>query len=335
MSTLGQFAAEMKSWFSQIDPLATTTLVQRAYRDIRKSRDWSFNVQNGVWLSPSPISTGTVTVTFLSTQVACDATAYPFWAAQATTAPPLCPLTQRQFRVTGGPIYNIVGFSPNTPSPGLGTITLDRPYTEQSASGGSYYIFQNYAAAPTLDFKRWLSWTDPINDYRFRRRNLYRTKEELDRMDPQRTSYSWPYIVATHDYTLLPGDTQMRPRFEIWPLPSQQIGYVTEWLVNGEGGVSLNSVLPPQISDETIMARARHYGHQVVANQPNVDVKVKAWHLNAMRAADAEYVDLLNKDKMADNSIFDSLVNNEDTGPVLNGPLDANFLQSHELFLIP
>jgi hypothetical protein len=328
MSLLAQLAQELKAWLPQIDPISTQTLVMRAYRDIRKARDWSFNRQNGVWLSPSPINSGTVTVTFLSNQVVADAVASPYWLAQAITQPPLGSLTQRQFRVTGGPIYNIIAYD------GVSTITLDRPYTEQSASGGSYYIFQNYAPAPSDDFKRWLSWTDPINSYRFRRRNLYRTKEELDRIDPQRTSYSWPIILATHDYVVIPGDTQMRPRFEVWPMPTSQIGYVIEWFVNGDS-VALTDLLPQQIADETIMARARHYGHQVVAGQPNVDVQVKQWHLNAMRTADAEYQDLLRRDQLTDNSINDSLVDNEDTGPVLSGPYDSNFLQSHELFLIP
>jgi len=334
MSTLQQFAAETKVWFPQIDPLACNTLVQRAYQDIRKSREWSFLKKEGVFFTPSPITTGTVAVTFLQNTVVFDATAAPLLNAVATTTPPEMPLTLRQFRVTGGPLYNVVGWVFNSPSTGLGTATLDRAYTEESAAGGSYMIYQPYIPALSIDFRRWLSALDPINAYRIRYRNLFRTQKELDRVDPQRTAYEFPICIATHDYVTLPGDTQARPRYELWPHPVQQLGYVCEYQTNGDS-VTLTSLLPQQITDQTIMARARHYAHELCANQPNVDVKVKAYHMNQRKAVDAEYFDLLNHDKLLDNSIFDASVIQEDSGPTLSGPYDANFLQSHELFLIP
>ena len=324
----------MKPWFPAIDPLATTTLVQRAYQDIRKSREWSFLKRTGVFFVPSIITSGTVTTTFLSTKVVCDATAAPLWNAVALTFPPDMPLTVRQFRVTGGPIYNIIGWAPDVPTTGLGTATLDRPYTETGAAGSSYMVYQPYIPAPSIDFKRWLSVVDPLNAYRFRYRNLYWTQKEVDRRDPQRTAYSEPIALAAHDYITLPGDTQQRPRFEAWPHPVQQIGYVIEWMTTGDVAASLTALLPQQITDQCIMARARHYGHELCANQPNVDVKVKAYHLNQRKAVDAEYFDLLNRCQLDDNSIFDSRVVNEQCGPILNGPLDADFIQSHELFLI-
>jgi hypothetical protein len=334
MSTLAQLAAELKPWFPQLDPLAAQTLVQRAYSDIRRSREWSFLKGVGVWFAPSPITTGTVTTTFLSSTVVFDAIAAPLLNAVAITQPPEGPLTVRQFRVTGGPIYNIIGWAFNTPSAGLGTATLDRPYTEGSAAGGSYMVYQPYVPAPTLDFKRWLSWVDPLNAYRFRYRNLYRTMKEVDRKDPNRTSYSIPIWIVTHDYVILPGDSQRRPRYEAWPHPVQQIGYVIEYMTTGDVGASLTALLPQQITDQCIIARAKHYGHEVTANQPNVDVKVKAYHLQAQLRANAEYVDLLNRCQLDDNSIFDSRVVEEESGPVYNGPLDADYMQSHELFLI-
>jgi hypothetical protein len=327
MSTLIQLAAEIKSWFPQIDPLATQTLIQRAYQDIRKSREWSFLKKTGVFFVPSIITTGAVTTTFLGSTVVADATAAPLWNAVALTQPPDMPLTVRQFRVTGGPIYNIVAWD------GVNTATLDRPYTETGAAGGSYMVYQPYIPAPSIDFKRWLSVVDPLNGYRFRYRNMYWTQKEVDRRDPQRTSYSEPIAMAAHDYIVLPGDTQQRPRFEAWPHPVQQIGYLIEWMTTGDG-FSLTALLPTQITDQCIVARARHYGHELCANQPNVDVKMKAYHLNARKTVDAEYFDLLNRCQLDDNSIFDSRVVNEECGPVLNGPLDADYLQSHVLSYI-
>jgi hypothetical protein len=327
LATLASFAAELKSWFSQIDPLATLPLVQRAYSDIRNSREWSFLKQTGSWFAPSIITGGTVHVTQFSATVVGDATASPLWLAVALPAPPALPLTLRQFRVVGGPIYNIIAYD------GVSTITLDRPYAEQSGAASSYMIYQPYVPVPSVDFKRSLSMVDPINMYRFRYRNLFRTQKEVDRVDPNRQNFSIPIWMAAHDYVLMPGDTQQRPRFEAWPGPVQQIGYVWEYMSKGDA-VTPTQVLPGQIPDQLIMARARHYGHELVANQPDVDVKTKAYHLNALTRVDAEYRDLLNRAQLDDNSIFDSRVSNEETGPTYSGPLDSNYLQGHEIFLI-
>jgi hypothetical protein len=329
MSTLAQLAAETKVWMPEIDPLACQTLVQRAYRDIRRSRDWSFLKQNGVWFAPSVISSGTCSVTFLSTQVVFDSVAAPLLNAVAITPQPEQPLTLRQFRVTGGPIYNIIAWN------GVNTATLDRSYTEQTLPSTSYMVYQPFVQAPSSDFKRWLSWVDPLNNYRFRYRNLFWTQAEVDKRDPARQSYSIPIAIASHDYVTLPGTNPpvVVPRFEAWPHPVQQIGYVIQYMINGDS-VTLTTPLPSQVTDETIMARARYYGNLVVAGQPNVDVKVKAFHMAASRQAEAEYVDLLNRDRLADTAIWDSTVVSEESGPVLSGPIDSEFLMSHVLYLV-
>jgi hypothetical protein len=113
----------------------------------------------------------------------------------------------------------------------------------------------------------------------------------------------------------------------------QQIGYIWEYMTKGDA-VLPTDVLPGQIPDQVIMARARHYGHELVANQPNVDVKTKAYHLSALTRVDAEYRDLLNRAQLDDNSLFDSRVISEDNGPTLSGPLDANYLQDHVVYQI-
>lgn len=331
MSTLAQLSAELVAWFPGIDPLAARPLVSRAYKDIRDSREWSFLKQTGCWFAPSPIESGTVTTTQFSTTVVADATAASDLNAVALPLPPQQPLTLRQFRVNGGPIYNIVGWAYDSPSTGLGTLTLDRPYAEPGAAGATYMVYQPYVPAPSVDFKRWLSWVDPINNYRFRYRNLFWTQKEVDRRDPNRQSWSIPIALAAHDFILYPGDSQYRPRFEAWPHPVQAIGYVIEYMTRGDT-VSVSDVLPAQIPDQLIIARSRHYGHQMVANQPNSDVKQKAFQLSTMRLADAEYVDLLQKAKLQDNSIFDSRVVQEESGPQLSGPLDSDYLQSHVIY---
>ncbi len=327
MSTLAQLAAELKSWLSQIDPLATLPLAQRAYKDIRDSRDWSFNKANGAWVAMNQVATGTVTATQFSTTVTCDSVALPYWEALAFPTPPQYPMQFLQFRIIGNPIYDIANYN------GTNQITLNRPMAEQGGAGLSYMIYQPYMPAPSIDFKRWMSIVDPISGYRFRYENMYRTQKELDKRDPQRTSFGWPTWVVGKDYVTLPGDTQQRPRFELGlGQPIQQIGYILEWMTNGDIASTPTAVIPSQISDQTIMARARYYGHDLVANQPNVDVKVKAFHMQKMRVVEAQYNDLLRNDMMRDNAIFDSLVCDEQAGPSLSGPIDSDYLQDHVLY---
>ena len=82
------------------------------------------------------------------------------------------------------------------------------------------------------------------------------------------------------------------------------------------------------------MARARHYAHQVVAQQPNVDVKTKMYHLQQAKVSDAEYFDLLNRAELKDNEIFDSRLVQNDMTPTLSGPLDSSFSMSHVLYVL-
>ena len=162
MGSLAQFASELKVWMPQIDPLACPTLVARAWQDIRKAREWSFLKQTGCVFAPSIITTGTVRVTQFSTQIVADATAAPFWNAVAITQAPAYPLTLRQFRVTGGPVYNIIGWD------GTNTATLDRPYAETSASGGSYMIYMPYGPLPQLIFPVGFQSLIQLNTYGFK-----------------------------------------------------------------------------------------------------------------------------------------------------------------------
>jgi hypothetical protein len=53
--------------------------------------------------------------------------------------------------------------------------------------------------------------------------------------------------------------------------------------------------------------------------------------MQKQRSVLAQYVDLLRGDQRNDNEIFDSQVTDERHGPDLNGPIDADYMQSHVL----
>ena len=325
MSTIQTLAAELKSWFPSIEPLALPPLARRAYRDIRNKRKWSFLMVQGQFFVPNQITAGSVTTTQFSPLVVGDATAAAAWIAIALPAVPQPTITQRQFRLTGGPIYNIIAFD------GVNTITLDRPFTEASVSLLSYMVYLPYVPAPVADFVKFLSIADPLNDYRFLRRNLFRTTEEINRRDPNRTAFSEPICSASHDYTTLPGGVRV-PRFEWWPHPIQEINYNVAYQIRGE--LLDTDPIPSQISDATIIARARFYGYSFQITQPNVPRDQISGIVQAQRTVSAEYADLLQQDVREDDNIFCQTVFESEGEPSLSGPVDADYLQSHDLFWV-
>lgn len=332
MSTLNQLAGQLKGWFPAMETLSCLPFVQQAYKDIRKSRKWSFLRTNGILYVPQQITSGTVTTTQFSPTVQFDATATAALAAIGLTpAAPQSPLTLWQFRVTGGPIYNITAWANNTPSGGLSQATLNRPYTETGGSGLSFQVYQPYQPAPTADFDGWLSCVDYTSGYAFRRKNLFRTQNEVDRRDPYRQNFAWPIWMASLDYVVINGANT--PRYEMWPHPVDGRAYVVEFWVRGDT-VANTDVLPAPISDELIIARARFYGYQFLATQENISKDRAAAIQGQQRYVDAVYKDLLATAKNDDNNVFDSRVYESEDDLTLSGPLDADFLMGHDIFLL-
>ena len=325
MSTLQQLAAELKDWLPGIEPLACLPFARRAYRDVRNARKWSFLMVQGQFFVPGQITAGTVTTTQFSASIVFDATAAAALNAVALPAAPQPTLTQRQFRLSGGPIYNITAWD------GVDTATLDRPFAESSVSGLSYMVYLPWVPAPVADFVKFLSIADPVNDYRFLRRNLYRTTQEVDRRDPNRQAFSIPIWSASHDYTTLPSGVVV-PRFEWWPHPIQEINYNVAYQIRGE--LADTATIPSQISDATIIARARFYGYSMMITQPGVSREQVSGLVQAQRTVSAEYADLLQRDKVQDDEIFEQNVFEFEGESNLSGPIDSLYLQSHDLFIV-
>src|SRR3989304_2683729 len=191
---------ELLSSVPKLDALNAQKLVNRAWSNIQHMRRWTFLKRETAIIAPDAISTGSVTVTQNSITVAADAA-----AAIAITAVG-ADITTRQFRVGLGPIYNISAFvSPN--------LTLDRVYGETTAAGSVYSIFRNYITAPA-DFLRWESVIDPIFAYSF---SLDWTKEEIDRVDPQRGAVNFPFRLAAYRYIPATPTIAEQYKFEMGP----------------------------------------------------------------------------------------------------------------------
>src|SRR5271157_4302040 len=116
----------------------TLTLVNRAWRTIRERNLWSFLHFDGQWIAPpqyvgvSAVTTqGTNTVTISAQDITNLAALLPLQ--------PYSLITQRQFRIASGGLYNIRAYAPGT-----GVLTLDRLYGEATSSGSAFQIYQCY-----------------------------------------------------------------------------------------------------------------------------------------------------------------------------------------------
>src|SRR5271166_5605357 len=134
--------SELMGTVPRLDPLLAQNFVNRAWRDIKDSRSWSWLIQEGTLIAPQLVNAGTCSVIQFNAVVTLDATAQ---AALNNLNTPV--ITQRQFRVAGGPIYNISSIPGNPPA----TLTLDRPYMESTQVGQPYSIYRCYYPPAKLD----------------------------------------------------------------------------------------------------------------------------------------------------------------------------------------
>ena len=251
MATLESLWNELLVRQPALDPGYAPKLVQRAWRDIRDSRPWSFLIGNGVLFSPGSITAGAVAVTQFSATVTFNATAI---AALDGITNPIISL--RQFRAGGpggGPIYDIAsvdaGFAAN------GIATLNRPFLEATNAAASYAVYRCYYGPPMVDsdtevtdFLRYRSIYNPATLQRFR---LYGSTEELTMMDPKRVTSGNPWALFTH--SLSTGKF-----YEMYPHPTASQSYIAVYQKRGTDLAS-GEQLPEVITEELILEKAMYH----------------------------------------------------------------------------
>ncbi len=227
------------------------TLVNRAYRDVRRQSLWSFLLFEANWTSPNLVNAGTVAVTQGLNTVQFDG---PATAAITAIGFTPSPVTQRQFRIGVGTIYNIWDYDPGT-----GIATLDRAYQEVSAATASYVIYQCYYPAPMQDFWQWLAIKDMVNWI-----DLVTTKQrvDIDRLDPQRTVYFLPTHVVPYQVDQNPNSATFGWQlFELWGQPQYMLSYTLYGLRKGVDLVMPSDTVPPGFED-VLMAMVRKYAYE-------------------------------------------------------------------------
>src|SRR6266478_4665630 len=93
-----EMSSEIRGCVPKISILFARTLVNRAWRAVRESNLWSFNLFESSWITPPLETSGACAVVQGSSTITFDATAIAALVA-AQIAQPYSLLTQRQFRV--------------------------------------------------------------------------------------------------------------------------------------------------------------------------------------------------------------------------------------------
>jgi hypothetical protein len=278
------------------------TLVNRAWRDIRRQNLWSFQLFESNWVSPNLINAGTVTTVQGSNTVIFDSNASAAIVAALSLGPFPTPITQRQFRVGISTIYNIWSY---TNTGGTITFTLDRPYTDSSATGATYSIFQCYYPAPMQDFLSWINIRDIVN---FNDLVTTCTRKEIDMRDPQRTIFYLPTHVVPYQQNQNPNDpTYGVQLFELWGQPQYQLVYQLYGIRKGTPLINDADTLPPAIGEDAVMALARTYCYEwAEANKGEIARNAASDFRFLMQASMAEYQRLYRDYRRQDRETVDN-----------------------------
>lgn len=122
----------------------------------------------------------------------------------------------RQVRLSSIPIYTITAVNV-----GLNTATLDRAYSETTATAQTFYVLDAYWTAP-LDFWRFLAVLDPTNKWRLR---WWVTEDQLNAIDPGRMSTGSAWCLASQRYSPVTADAG-KARYELFPYVTSARSYV-------------------------------------------------------------------------------------------------------------
>lgn len=318
------YCQELVGVYPQLSSLYAGTLINRAWREVRDARLWSWLRAEVELVAPSPISEGLFATTQFSPTVTPDATAKALVLAAITGTPPLI---ERQWRAAeAGPMYNITDVDGTS-----GVITLDRPYGEATSSGISYSIYRCYYTPPDADFLKFWSLLNAGQGYTITGERLGLTREELDRRDPQRASQGDAHYIASYK-AQVGGSTPGAFIWELWEHPTNPATYVVNYQRRGIDMVAPTDDVPSTFSSNVLMERAHAKACQWAAANAGRHRELKGvnW-LSQVKEHNAEYLKLLQQAKTADDNI--SLQNwiDPDSQYRLSGPIDGAYAQSHDL----
>lgn len=281
------------------------TLVNRAWKDVRESALWSFNLLPSSWVSPQVVSSGTANITQGTSTGVFNAAAIS--ALNASNAP-YSQITQRQFRVAFGGIYSIIQYD----NVG-GGFTLDRPFNDPGGTAIAYQVYQLYYPAPVQDYLGPFSVTNP---QMFMNLGLKKTRQWLDATDPQRTWYQFPSQVIRIGIDIRGQGTANAsatlgfPLYEFWGQPLQLFTYQVYGIRRGADLVNPTDTLPVSVGEDAVLAKARVYAYEWAEANKDMAPRSSGPDFKFLSGqAGAIYKDLMRNYKRQDREVVSNYLN--------------------------
>lgn len=320
------YYSELIGTIPHLPPPLARTLINRAWKDIRDLRLWSWLIGYGDIVAPAQITAGTVTTTLGSTVVQLDAAAAAALQPVALANPPVSSslLGQgRQIRMgvqsSSGPLYTIVAadFTANT-------LTLDRAYAAVGGAGQTYQCYKAYYAPPDTDFLRYLTITNMTSGYSITGRKLYYDQTKLNLIDPQRGAKGDAYLLAAFSV-----DSTGRPVTEWYPHPTNLAVYNC---IYRRRGVDLSETvdLPATFPSTALIHRAMmHAAQWATANVATFPELGQTNWMMFIQARQSMFKETIIQAIKQDDEIFPRLPTVQGSG--FDFPLGGEFLQSHDI----
>jgi hypothetical protein len=319
------YTQELVGVIPQLSSLYAGTLVNRAYKEIRDKRLWTWLRDEAELIAPSPVASGYAAVTQFGTTVTFDSTAGPLVTAANAAGNP--PLLSRQFRLSEGPMYNITAYAAGPPV----TITLDRPYGEQTTSGSSFAIYRCYFTPPNNDFLKFWSLLNANEGYTITGERLGLTRQELDRRDPMRQSQGDARYIASYK-AQDGGSTPGAFIWELWEHPTNPATYIVNYQRRGVDMVLPTDDIPSTLMSSVLMPNALSKACMWAAANAGRHKELKGVNWIAVaREHKAEYLKELQKAWRVDEEMSLQYWTDPDDSYRLSGPIDGAYLQAHSL----
>jgi hypothetical protein len=302
--SFGDMAAELRGWVPKAALPLSETLVNRALQKVYDESGWSFQNGIGGFTTANEVTGGTITTTLGGSTVVGDLIASAAWAA----IPAPFQITTFQIRLPDYNLYSVISATPNTPSAGLTTLTLDRPWVEPAGVGQTYQLYQAYYPAPVADFKRWLTVRDFTNAIYL---DFWSWKQDdLAVIDPQRTVFQNPDHLVPFTRDSRPGSATLGfMLFELYPNPLIALPYATFYLRSGPLLQNPSDTVPFPLTDELILHRAKGLCYEwAEANKGRYPELMKSDWRFLMKAADLEFKERLKDIRKLDRDLCDNFV---------------------------
>lgn len=270
MPTLLEVSAKLVGEIPSLPRLFAQNYVNDAILEIRRDYMWSWNIGEGILITPGIVSDGTVSVVQFSNIVTFDITAKTVLDLLQNANPPLI---DRQFRIPGGPVYNILGYDDVA-----GTAMLDRIYGEDTAPNEGYNIYRCYYDPPSTDgvtanndFLRYLTINNTNQGYTISGRRLNQPREILNRRDPMRGAQGSPYYAFVYKPkpNIVPGTLGLTTggptngliQYELWPHPTYQNSLLAQY-VKSHVNLVPNDYLPYGCAETLVKYRALEFAYR-------------------------------------------------------------------------